>query len=227
MPRTFNASRLKIHRAREHVRELENLIKDYLASRPAQFSPAQQIAGTIQFGSMSFRGIPENSSAILGDIIHNLRASLDLMACELCRMNKQSDKDVYFPFSESEEKLDEMIQKRHFDRAGEQAIGLLKALAPYKGGNVLLRAIHDLDIQDKHRSLIPTETHIIGPTFRMDAMGGSLVAVPIGDHSKASDIRIMMPPGSALADNELIPTVYELTDTAENVIKAFESLSTI
>jgi hypothetical protein len=42
--------------------------------------------------------VPVEFSAIIGDVLHNLRAALDLMAVQLVRLNHQSDDEVYrFP----------------------------------------------------------------------------------------------------------------------------------
>lgn len=163
-------------------------------------------------------------SAIVGDIIHNLRAALDLMAAELCRLNKESDDGVYFPFCETADKLAEMIKRRKFDRAGPAAVRLLTELKPYKGGNAALRGIHDLDIQDKHQSLIPNVMTVASPVFRMDIIGGVLKPVPIGDHSKPSEIRLLMPAGSAFADKELLPTLHELVKLTASIVERFKLL---
>jgi hypothetical protein len=40
------------------------------------------------------------------------------------------------------------------NRCGNDVVKVLKSLQPYKGGNKLLRTIHDMDIADKHQSLI-------------------------------------------------------------------------
>ena len=87
---------------------------------------------------------------------------LDLMAAELCRAQGESDDGVYFPFAGDEADLDYMVRKRHFDRAGSAAIKLLKETKPYKSGNVALRAIHDLNVQDKHRALLDHRRAVAG-----------------------------------------------------------------
>ncbi|MBR7540431.1 hypothetical protein KC221_30040, partial [Mycobacterium tuberculosis] len=59
----------------------------------------------ISFGSLTYRGLPETVSATIGDAIHNLRASLDLMAADMALRNGQSTKGLSFPFADSEEAL--------------------------------------------------------------------------------------------------------------------------
>jgi hypothetical protein len=43
--------------------------------------------------------------AIVGDIIHNLRAALDLAACDLVRIRGGNDNGVYFPFCNEPDEL--------------------------------------------------------------------------------------------------------------------------
>ena len=45
--------------------------------------------------------------------------------------------------------------KKNFDRAGPDAVRLLRTYRPCTGGNATLRALHDLDVQDKHQAFIP------------------------------------------------------------------------
>ena len=93
---------------------------------------------------------PEELSAIFGDIVHNLRTALDLAASACVRANGKSDKGVFFPFCKEASELDAMIKRRNIDRAHPDVVSYIRSLAPYKGGNIALRAIHDLDVRDKH-----------------------------------------------------------------------------
>jgi hypothetical protein len=87
--------------------------------------------------------------------VHNLRAALDLLACDLVTRNGKSPKKVYFPIAENDEQLDCRIRPTRFNRASPDAVSLLKKLQPYPGDTPLFRAIHDLDIMDKHGQLVP------------------------------------------------------------------------
>ncbi|WP_281684570.1 hypothetical protein [Thalassobaculum salexigens] len=100
---------------------------------------------------------------IIGDAIHNLRASLDLAACGAVRVARGNIKDVHFPFASSCEKIDEQIKSKKIHRAGPNIMKFIRELKPYKGGNDILRSVHDLDIIDKHISIIPT-THLASIT---------------------------------------------------------------
>jgi hypothetical protein len=170
-PTPFSAASTKIHRARAHLIELESEAAKYVAGKPVT------VTGTVTENSIQIKmdvttPVPEIISAIIGDIIHNLRAALDLAACDLVRLRNGSDKGVYFPFCDNPEELDDMIRRRHFKRAGPEAVALLRDLRPYRNGNTALRAIHDLDIQDKHQALIPAPLNFASPVFRISDDAG-------------------------------------------------------
>jgi hypothetical protein len=216
----FRASFLKLERASRHVDEFKEVAAAYIASEPATPTLGKTQDGRPTIEGWRLKGVPDALSTIMGDIVHNLRASLDLMASELARRNHESDKDVYFPFAESEDQMGKMIIKRHFDRAGEAAVKLLKEIAPYKGGNVDLRAIHDLDIHDKHRALLIAPG--VMPNFKIsfgpDGAGG------LSTHVETASIVLFMPNNSALSSREVIQTLEELVELTAAIVERFEAL---
>ena len=158
----FKASNLKIERAIKHIAELERVIADHESAHPTKVTVSmEETANHEGKPHRNFhihaqaKKLPDEVSAIVGDAVHNLRAALDLMSVDLAGLRTTNTKGVYFPYSNTPDDLDLMIRKRNFDRAGEDAVTLLRSLQPYHGGNLALRALHDLDIQDKHHSLIP------------------------------------------------------------------------
>ena len=100
--------------------------------------------------------IPEEFSAVIGDVVHNLRSALDLLVCALVRANNQDDKHVYFPVAQSVETLDEAIKNGKVKRAGPSVVEFVRNLNPHRGdgGDWIISALHDLDILDKHRLII-------------------------------------------------------------------------
>ena len=161
------ASVLKINRAKKHLEELEQIVRRYIESDPIKYETSvgePQQVGTMPDGKKHMTALitynfkqeamPEETSAVLGDIIHNLRAALDLMATELCRAEDDPDDQTHFPFARKEEDFEKRLIDTGFARAGHEALKLIREIKPYPGGNDLLRAIHDLDIRDKHKRLI-------------------------------------------------------------------------
>ncbi|MBK8008439.1 MAG: hypothetical protein IPK23_08410 [Rhizobiales bacterium] len=72
-------------------------------------------------------------------------------------------KNVYYPFAKSEKELDDQIANK-MKGASPDVIELVKATKPYNGGDDLLRALHDLNIRDKHIALLEVGS-FSSPTF--------------------------------------------------------------
>jgi hypothetical protein len=146
-----------------------------------------------------------------------MRTALDLMASELARLNQRNDKNVYFPFAASIDDFPDAIKSRHFDKCGQDAVDLLKTFSPYKGGNEKLRASHDLDIQDKHTSLILTmatqEFYLQGD---VTCLPGASYQVPVTTEGH----QFTFSPGP-LESLPVIETLGELVKLIEAVLEAF------
>ena len=222
----FAASFLKLQRAEQFIDELAVERQRYLDSKPV----TAQIIGAL-FGEdtkgrprlrLHFAAIGLMPGAIIGDCLHNMRTALDLMASELARINGKSDGDVYFPFAPSADQLNAAISKRRFDKAGVDAVALLKQFAPYKGGNDALRAIHDLDIRDKHTALVPSAQKMTidaHAEFNLDAVEkGSVKLVP-------RDMAYHFPDHlDVFGGKPVVETLKQLVQLVHGILKAFEAL---
>jgi hypothetical protein len=210
---------LKLERAAHHIEEFKLVIAAYTA-RPIAFPEFDKSGGVPTLKGWKAWPVPDVLSTILGDVVHNLRAALDLMASELCRRNGQSDKDAYFPFAEREADLNKMVKRKNFHLAGEAAVRLLHEYAPYTGGNLELRALHDLDIQDKHRTLIftPGEIARLRVTW---SVGGDGSFEP---QSEIGPFTLFMPKDSALAGREAVKTLEDLMELTTSIVEAFKIL---
>jgi hypothetical protein len=221
----FEASRLKITRARQHLASLVDLTTQHLAANPptveSYYAPGPQ-GGTILSVIVVTKSPPPLYGAVVGDIAHNLRAALDLMAVDLVHLRAGNTKGVYFPFCDVPSDLEEMIKRKNFHRAGEAAGELLRDIKPYRGGNVALRALHDLDVQDKHRSLIPNSNYASTPEITTDWSSGELMLRLVeGSEPK---VHFVFPDDSALAGSEIVETLEGLAQLVERTVQAFAAL---
>ena len=228
MPLLPNAT-IKLARARKHYAELETVMTAFAGG--VRFDTrVVNIAGQPHQAFLNFHIPPpsENFGGIIGDVIHNLRSALDLLACDLVRAKEGAQanvENVHFPFCKSADDLEYMIKKREFDRAGDHAIALLREMKPYHNGNAALRVLHDLDIRDKHQSLISAETNIASPVLsRWDDDGTPNLSI-VGDAAKASDIRLTFAKDCPLAGNEVLPSLKSLVELTAGVIEAFSTLT--
>lgn len=238
----FDHSRLKVKRARAHIGELQNEIMAYLKRVPFYLIIEPDANALKRWVVRVREEVPVEFSAIIGDVLHNLRAALDLMAVQLVRLNNESDEDVYFPFSKTATDFDRVLQSRNMHRASAQAIALLKSLKPYPGGNDPLRDLHDLDITDKHQALIPTSDMIGMPQF----LGGPTLAPPrrIGpitdgmwfpvEEQMVPYVRIggtyngefsmYFPVGGPLGAQEIVPALIKLAHSIDSIVETFAGL---
>lgn len=248
MTRTFHpfeAPRLKLLRAGQHLEELKCRIEAFSRGRPFNFYTYTHPdrSPTILFGMIE--AIPPDISLIYGDAIHCLRASLDLLASEVVRLAGKSTKDVYFPIADVEASLAARVKATNFDRGGPVAVRFLTdEIKPYRGGHATLRALHELDIQDKHQLIIPAY-----PTIRVNEMkvfhaNGALelsnvglgADVRIGISSVPSAVEIsgeltleldftrLAPP--EFRSKELLKTLEGLSVEVHRIVVAFEHLLT-
>ncbi|MFC7498650.1 hypothetical protein ACFQRC_05385 [Enterovirga sp. GCM10030262] len=224
----FAAPFLKLERAKHHLAELEASLVEFFATPVpiSRFEPWQNADGTwgMEIASEP-HDPPPMTATILGDIIHNLRSSLDLMACALALQRGESPDGVHFPFAGEEDDLDLMIRKRRFNLCGEDAVRLLKTLRPYKGGNLELRAIHDLDIIDKHRSLVPKPDamfHVEFPQLGEQPDGRLILGKPyIANRGTPS---LTAPDDWGVGSRPVVETLKDLVELCESILKAFVAL---
>jgi hypothetical protein len=107
--------------------------------------------------------LPRSFNVEVGSHINTIRSSLDILATALAyRYGMPKPDKAYFPIAKS---LAEFITYNGFKGAefikalpaAERAI--IESLNPYKGGNALLWALHQLDIMRKHRKLLAVTTN--------------------------------------------------------------------
>jgi len=155
---------IKVERAKEHVSNLEALVERFLHPE-RQPEPYRVLrfceldTGDLVFKVKASGQPPLSWSAILGDAIHNLRSSLDLLVCELVRAegNKVGE-GTKFPMFRSAASFANAFNPGPpgaIKGAPQRAIDLIKAAQPYKGANNAFWRLHQLDIVDKHKLLVP------------------------------------------------------------------------
>ena len=216
----FTGSQIKLERATKFIDELEILLNDYNNNEP--LSAKLDFANNPPKVVIEWKGLGHDAMAVLGDAVHNLRAALDILASELARINGKSDLNVYFPFAATETDFPNAIINRNFVKAGPDAVSLLCTFAPYHGGNELFRAVHDLDIEDKHTALI--ETHKTND-FKCD------VTIDLGNPLKSKlnsfeigPIQHHFSKDSPLPEKPVIETLREIQLEVSRVVKAFRNL---
>lgn len=154
----------KIARARGHFVDLERQFRSWNeAERPlAPIRPLPSCMNVLQVARPLGAAPPVMEwSSILGDGIHNLRAGLDGLAWELCHLEGCSPakpRRVQFPIGTREGAEWRRVER---DLASMPApiLERIRALQEWSGEpeaqhSGMLSLLHDLDIADKHQSLV-------------------------------------------------------------------------
>ena len=130
MTNSFSASRLKIERARKHISELQSLVDDFLKAAVC----IEDSGDPNQVAISYFQTLPDDTPLLIGDAIHNARAALDILVCDIARIRGclNVPRSLQFPISESRDKLKVRIN----DIAGLLGVTvgniILDDIRPYK-----------------------------------------------------------------------------------------------
>jgi len=148
----------KVNRAEKHFRELHDVLDKFRESKPYVFAPAYDPHTGRQIGweVVVANEVPTELPLIFGDILHNLRSALDHMANAAVAANGAiPDCNTAFPIYNSASEFESKCVRK-IKGIGEQAVDIIRSVQPYKGasnGDVVWR-LHQLDIIDKHRTLL-------------------------------------------------------------------------
>jgi hypothetical protein len=161
---------IKFQRAQDHLEQLERRIAEW-----------QKQVGTSVFGELDpedarfqifyFQNDPvpdEKLSATIGDVVQNLRASLDHLCFELAtgfkgRLTKKQERSAGFPIHRSEAELREASPDL-LGLVGSEAAAIIQRLQPYssrpdkKEAGDLLWQLHELVVADQRETLALVNT---------------------------------------------------------------------
>jgi len=157
---------LKVERAKEHSRRLEEGLTAFFATNPYGVSCKQQPESRrpVYFVSRA-DAIPDSISLIAGDVIQNLMSALDHLAYQLVcsdTTDRPPNPDwIYFPVRSS---ADEYHAKKRgkMQGAADETFALIDSVQPYKGGNDLLWTLYKLNTIEKHRLLLTVGAQAAG-----------------------------------------------------------------
>lgn len=122
--------------------------------------------------------VPDKLSLLVGDAVHGLRCALDHLIYQLAWVHTHGQgpfKNLYFPGGSDAMKFSKRLKEASEHKAATggivqrlrpEAIKAIEAIEPYEGGRGrILWHIHQLDIIDKHRSLVTAA--LSNPTLSM------------------------------------------------------------
>lgn len=155
---------LKIARAEKHLAELGTLLK---RTKPFTYClETNWKTGQRATYARKNEQVCNDAAILIGDVIHNLRCALDHVYWDCTNRFAKSDgerRNIQFPVCNDEAGFKGSVLTGLPKRVSPEFVEALEKLKPYrKAGNARLCAIHDLDVMDKHKLLIPVGdyTHI-------------------------------------------------------------------
>lgn len=141
----------RLDRTRAQIADLARLIEGFLMYWPIGMVSKYEVDGDQEVWSFAIGApVPSEVPIRAGEILHNLRAPLDHIACIVADAHTGSRKGVYFPFGEDEAAFEKQVEQK-CKKLPAEAIELIRKFKPYRGGNNLLWAVHALNRADKHR----------------------------------------------------------------------------
>ena len=194
----FTGVRIKVERAKHHLGDLQARIEGLREDNAYEAIPYDEPdTGDLVYKAKIRNQPPPYWSAIIGDCVHNLRSSLDLLVCEMVRAEGEPIKGrTGFPIFGSEASYTNAFEPGppgEIKGVPQCAVKLIKRAKPYKGADNPLWRLHQLDIEDKHKLLVPVGVvhRKIITTLRLDdfsvvnhdattIIGNELVTPPTG-----------------------------------------------
>ena len=157
----FRESKEKVKRAVKHINDLDAMLSDFSDSDFYSLHIDKDVnTGTnhlrLEIDKFPF---PVNAAAlIIGDALHNLRSSLDLLYyATVINCGGTPSKWTRFPIRDTREELMGVLNSALKQKQITMDVHdfILDAIKPYEAGNYPLWAADDLNIRDKHQLLIP------------------------------------------------------------------------
>lgn len=149
---------LKVARAKKHAVELNARIESYWQSGPIELMREDNhVERKTLIRVIRAAKVPIDLSAVIGDVIHNLRSALDLVASEMVVRGGGNREHAQFPVFDNDSDFNRGLrEKRGMRSAPREAIEVARSLQTYRAvENSPLQDIHKLNILDKHRMIIP------------------------------------------------------------------------
>lgn len=194
---SFAGAIAKVDQANRHIRSFAEEAGKWFAKYPYQtVQSLHEDTGESGYYLYCRLPLPDRTLALfIGDALHNLRAGLDHLVSACAIANGETVDRVQFPILLNETGLERRL-KADLKKAGRLAIDLVREIAPTPLGNPLLAGLHQLDVEDKHRLILPV-THSMSVEVTTGAFEGISVVKVRGE--AAPPIRtscfIPAPPG--------------------------------
>jgi hypothetical protein len=175
---SFIAPFAKVERAKSQINDLDIAIKSFFATaRHEIVSECYPEVGEEIWRFKLSDKLPNDLSVRTGEILHNLRSSLDQMLAEVVvRISERSESKVGFPFGIDFGKFETALEEQK--KLPPDAVQMIRNLRPYKGGDPLLWLLHATNNRDKHRmGLVPVNLRTVGAVSYLSVWYGQVLVL--------------------------------------------------
>jgi len=168
----LDTAKLKLDRAKEHLAAFDDEWGDWAEKTDfCRFAPQDDQSNRI-YSLEIIATPPAHLSAVLGDCIQNLRASLDYLVWELAPAQRRTTRDkLSFPIHREPPKRGRHFHPKCIEGLNPAAIAIIEELQPYYGGKNpetdLLFFVKELSNVDKHRSIHVVIGQVTVTAFRL------------------------------------------------------------
>jgi hypothetical protein len=157
----FEDARRKVERAEAHIREIKTRINSLHESNTARVDINTETGGEILVHDFADTAAFDTLALPLGDAVHNLNCALDYLWLQTIKSLAPAlvNDRAKMPVRKSAEEIKGWLTHAGIDSASNFFRFIVDTIQPYGGGNEAIWAVHNFDIRDKHRLLIPILSH--------------------------------------------------------------------
>jgi hypothetical protein len=148
-------SKAKIERAEEQIHNLESELNAFLKTKPYGVLRYYDVQAGERVDRFRVNAVaPLRFAVIVGEILHDLRSSLDQVICHLIRTNAGDTaitKDSGFPFSNTANGFPSVLGGK-VKGARAEVMEMVRQIEPYPGGNGNgIWRLHQANVEEKHK----------------------------------------------------------------------------
>lgn len=242
----FQSSYRRISRATKHMHELDKKIHKFFKKKPYEEVIEDDKSGKTKLYKIKLtKQIPSGFTDLAVEAIEGLRSALDHATYATAILSGKSDpRHTYFPISESETELDNVIKGRCKD-VPLDIITVCRSFKPYKGGNTAVFVLNQLCNINKHRLIHPIgmahaetkiqQMHITTGDFAFfindwNREKNELLFARTAPNSKLQycikfSFSIVFGAPDAMGDQPVIPVLRRIADEVKLIVTTIESVA--
>jgi hypothetical protein len=196
----FSGPKSKVARARRFIEEHHEALDAFINGGGATLDGVNDpLTGVVvEIVHRITANFPEEIRLAAADALYNLRSSLDQAVSRCVVLADRSPDSAYFPHGKNKAGFQRAIDKQANDIPAEIQAALVRREPYYGGAGHLLRALHDLNIADKHYDLIKI-------TAQPQQMGRKITVGTVGNRAERRRLKRLQDSGKPFTTSVTAP----------------------